>query len=65
VPGTGHTLDGGVWRDTYLHTLAWMRSLQQGQEVARQQAEIAWGGPVLSHSAERGRDVVDRSGSQS
>jgi hypothetical protein len=42
-----------------------MRALQQGQKVARQQSEIAWGGPVLSHSAERDVDVVDRSGLQS
>ena len=65
MPGTCNTLDGGERRDTYLDTLAWMLSLQQGQEMAGQQPKIARGGSVFSHPAERCRHLVDASGSQS
>ena len=65
MPGTGYTLDGGVWRHAHLDALAWMLSLQQRQEVAGQQSEIAWGGLVSSHPAEGGCHLVDGSGSQS
>jgi hypothetical protein len=65
VAGTGDALDGRDRRDSDLDTLAWMLPLQQGQVMASQQPEIARGGSILSHPAERGRHLVHASGSQS